>query len=196
MREGNVKRMTKETQILVSINLDGEGKSSLKIPSGFLAHMLDLFSKHGLFDLEIEAKGDTWIDEHHTVEDLGICLGKAILHAVGEKKGIRRYGTMILPMDDVLVLVSLDLAGRYAFSFDASFTREKVGNLPTELVSHFFDSLAQNASMNLHIKVMTPGNNEHHRIEGIFKAFARALRKAVEIDDRMQGAIPSTKGVL
>jgi imidazoleglycerol-phosphate dehydratase len=158
--------------------------------------MLELFAKQSLIDLEVNAKGDTFVDEHHTVEDIGIVLGEALLKAVGEKKGISRYGTMILPMDDALALVSLDFAGRYAFVFSAEFTREKIGDLPTELVYDFFDAVAQNAKLNLHIKLLNPGRNEHHRIEAIFKAFGKAVRQAVEIDERIKNGIPSTKGVL
>ncbi len=149
-----------------------------------------------MIDFEIDASGDTQTDEHHVVEDIGIVLGQAMDKALADKKGIRRYGTMILPMDEVLVLVSLDFAGRCAFAFDAVFKREKTGDLPTELVYDFFDAVAQNAKLNLHIRLLNPGKNDHHRIEGIFKAFGRAVRQAVEIDERTRGDIPSTKGVL
>ncbi|NOX71681.1 MAG: imidazoleglycerol-phosphate dehydratase HisB [Candidatus Micrarchaeota archaeon] len=196
MRTAKIERNTKETQIKVEINLDGTGKRRIETPVGFLDHMLDLFGKHGLFDIAVEAKGDMEIDEHHTVEDIGIVLGQALLKAVGDKKGIKRYGTMILPMDDVLALVSLDFAGRYAFVLDAQFTREKVGDLSTELIYDFFDAIAQNAKLNLHIKLLEAGRNDHHRIEGIFKAFARAVRQAVEIDERAKDQLPSTKGAL
>lgn len=196
MRTATIRRDTKETQIKVKINLDGTGKKTIKTPIGFLNHMLDLFAKHALFDLEMNARGDMQIDEHHTAEDTGIVLGQALLKAVGNKKGIKRYGTMIIPMDEVLAFVSLDFAGRYAFIFDAEFSRERVGDLSTELVYDFFDAIAQNAKLNLHIKLLNPGRNDHHRIEGIFKAFARAIREAVEIDERAKEDIPSTKGEL
>ena len=196
MRTAKIMRKTNETEIKVALNLDGTRKREIKTPVNFLNHMLELFSKNSLIDLEIKAKGDTFIDEHHTVEDIGIVLGEALLKAVGNKKGIRRYGTIILPMDEVLALVSLDFAGRFAFVFDAEFKREKLGDMPTELVYDFFDALAQNAKLNLQIKLLNQGRNEHHRIEAIFKAFGRAVREAVEIDKRIKNEIPSTKGVL
>lgn len=194
-RKAEIKRDTLETQIRVSIDLDGTGVRKIDTPVGFLNHMLDLFSKHSLIDLEVTARGDTFIDEHHTVEDIGIALGLAIEKAVGDKKGINRYGFFVLPMDEVLATVALDLSGRFAFRFDCEFNREKVNDLSTEMVEHFFNALAQNAKMNLHIKVEN-GRNEHHKIEGIFKAFARALRAACEIDPRAKNTIPSTKGVI
>lgn len=196
MRTATIERNTKETQISVSLNLDGTGKREIDTPVGFLNHMLDLFAKHGLIDLQIKAKGDMEIDEHHTVEDIGIAIGQALAKAIGDKKGINRYGTMILPMDEVLALVSLDFAGRYAFNFDAEFNREKVGDLSTELVYDFFDAIAQNAKLNLQIKLLTPGRNTHHQIEGIFKAFAKAVRQAAEIDQRAKDQLPSTKEML
>ncbi|MEK6868409.1 MAG: imidazoleglycerol-phosphate dehydratase HisB [Nanoarchaeota archaeon] len=196
MRKATIERKTNETQIAITLNLDGTGQRNIETPVGFLNHMLDLFAKHGLFDVDIKAKGDMQIDEHHTVEDIGIALGEAIAKAVGDKKGIKRYGTMILPMDDVLALVSLDLSGRYAFSFNVPLSREKVGDLSSELVYDFFDAVAQNAKMNLHINLLNPGRNDHHRIEGVFKAFARALREAVCVDGRTKGQVQSTKGSL
>lgn len=196
LRVAKITRNTNETKIFVSINLDGTGKRKIQTPINFLNHMLDLLAKHSLIDIEINASGDMQIDEHHTVEDIGIVIGQALLKAIGDKKGINRYGTMILPMDEVLALVSLDFAGRYAFSFDVDFNREKIGDLSTELVFDFFDAIAQNAKINLHIKLLNQGRNDHHKIEGIFKAFGRAIRQAVEIDERMKEKIPSTKGVL
>lgn len=196
MRTAEITRNTNETQIKLSLNIDGTGKRNINTPINFLNHMLELFSGHSLIDLDIDAKGDVQVDEHHTVEDIGIVLGEALLRSVGDKNGIKRYGTMILPMDEVLALVSLDIAGRSAFVFDAEFTREKVGDLPTELVYDFFDAISQNAKLNLHIKLLDKGRNDHHRIEAIFKAFGRALRQAIEIDERLDGEIPSTKGVL
>lgn len=194
-RKSEIDRVTKETRIAVLLNIDGVGKRDIKTPIGFLNHMFDLFAKHGLFDLEIKAKGDTYIDEHHIVEDIGIVLGEAFVKALGDKKGINRYGFFILPMDEALATVAIDFAGRYSFQFDCPFIREKVGDLSTELVSHFWDAFAQNAKVNLHIKVEN-GFNEHHKIEGIFKAVARAIRMACEIDLRSKNQIPSTKGSL
>jgi imidazoleglycerol phosphate dehydratase HisB len=156
--------------------------------------MLDLFGKHGLFDLDVKAKGDTQIDEHHTVEDIGIVLGQTFAEALGDKKGIKRYGFFILPMDEARAIVAIDFAGRYAFEFKHQFKREKVGDLSTELVHDFFDAFAQNAKANLSIEVT--GRNDHHQIEAIFKATARAIRMACEIDERAKGVLPSTKGKL
>jgi imidazoleglycerol-phosphate dehydratase len=161
-----------------------------------LTHLLDLFAKHGLFDLTVRADGDVHIDDHHTVEDLGIVLGESLAKALGDKRGIKRYGTSILPMDEVLALVSMDLAGRYAFSYEVPFSREKVGDLATEVVYDFFDAFAQGAKIALHVKLLTPGRNDHHKVEGVFKAFGRALRQAVELDERALGEVPSTKGCL
>lgn len=196
MRTAQLIRNTSETQIGVRIDLDGTGKRDIDVPNGFFAHMLDLFSKHSLIDLEIKAKGDTWIDDHHLIEDIGIVLGEAMLKAIGDKKGINRYGFFILPMDESLVLVSLDFSGRFAFSFDAKFEREKINDFSTELVYDFFDAVAKNAKLSLHIKMLNQGMNDHHRIEAIFKAFARAVRAALKIDDKASEEIPSTKGVL
>lgn len=194
-RKSTIKRRTKETNIFVSLNIDGTGKRDINTPVGFLNHMLDLFGKHGLFDLSIKATGDMEIDEHHTVEDIGIVLGEAFAKALGDKKGIKRYGFFILPMDETLVTIAIDFAGRYSFQFNCSFLREKVGDLSTEMVRHFWDSFAQAAKVNLHIKVEN-GTNEHHKIEAIFKATARAIRMACEIDPRSKNQIPSTKGSL
>ena len=194
-RKAIVERKTNETNIKASLNIDGTGKRKIDTPVGFLNHMLDLFAKGGLFDLDIKAKGDTWIDEHHTVEDIGIVLGEAFAKALGEKRGINRYGFFILPMDESLATVAIDFAGRYSFRFECDFKREKVGDLPTELVSHFWDAFAQNAKVNLFIKVEY-GENEHHKIEGTFKAVARAIRMACELDQRAIDQIPSTKGAL
>ena len=187
-----INRKTNETNKRISLNIDGTGKRKIETPVGFLNHMLDLFAKHGLFDLFIKAEGDMHIDEHHTVEDIGIVLGDAFAKALGDKIGIRRYGFFILPMDETLATVAVDFSGRYAFQFNCSFLREKVGDLSTELVSHFWDAFAQNAKINLYIKVEN-GTNEHHKIEGIFKATARAIRMACEIDPRAKREVPSTK---
>jgi len=194
-RKSEVSRDTKETQIKLSLNLDGSGKREIDIPNGFLSHMLDLFAKHGLFDLNLKAAGDIFIDEHHTAEDIGIVLGQAFANSLGDKKGINRYGFFVLPMDEVLVTVAIDFAGRYAFTLDCQFNREKVGDLSTELIYDFWDGFAQNAKANLYIKVEN-GRNDHHKIEGIFKAAARAFRQACEFDSRALDQIPSTKGSL
>ncbi|MBU0758123.1 MAG: imidazoleglycerol-phosphate dehydratase HisB [Nanoarchaeota archaeon] len=195
-RASEIKRKTNETDVKLMMNLDGKGQNKIITQVGFLNHMLELFAKNSLIDLDIKATGDIEVDEHHTVEDIGIVLGQAISKAIGDKKGINRYGTSIIPMDEVLALVSLDLSGRYAFCFDCNFSREKIGDLSTELVYDFFEAIAQNAKMNLHIKLLTPGRNDHHRIEAIFKAFGRAIKEAASIDERLIGEIPSTKGVL
>lgn len=195
-RKAIMNRKTAETDISLSLNIDGTGKRKIKTPIGFLDHMLDLFAKHGLFDLSVKASGDTYIDEHHTIEDIGIVLGEAFAKALEEKKGINRYGFFygffILPMDEALATVAIDFAGRYSFRFECPFLRETVGDLPTELVSHFWNSFAQNAKVNLFIKVEY-GENDHHKIEAIFKAVARAIRMATTMDKRAINQIPSTK---
>lgn len=190
-----IKRQTKETQIELKLNIDGSGKYSIETPIGFLNHMLELFAKHGLFDLNIKAFGDTQIDEHHTVEDIGIVLGQSFAQAVEGKKGINRYGFFILPMEEVLATAAVDFCSRYFLQFDCEFNRKKVGDLPTELIYDFWDAFAQNAKINLHIKVEN-GRNTHHKAEAIFKSVARAIRMACEIDLRIGSDIPSTKGVL
>ena len=194
-RTAQVVRKTNETEVSVLLDIDGNGSRAIDTPVGFLNHMLDLFSKQGLFDLSINAKGDMVIDEHHTVEDIGIVLGQVFCKALGDKSGISRYGFYILPMDEALITVAIDFAGRYAFNFKCDFTREKVGDLSTELVYDFWDAFAQNAKANIYIKVEN-GRNDHHKIEGIFKAAARAMRAACEIDVRAKLSIPSTKGIL
>lgn len=193
-RTALVDRITKETKINMKLNMDGSGESSIHTGIGFFDHMLAGFSRHGFFNLNLEVDGDLHVDGHHTVEDCGIVLGQAIQKAVGDKKGIKRYGYFILPMDEVLVLCAVDLCGRPYLSFDAEFTVEKVGDLETELVREFFYAVSYSAGMNLHIKVLTPGNN-HHMIEAIFKAFGKALDMAVGMDDRIQDVL-STKGSL
>ena len=194
-RKAIIERKTNETDVEISLNIDGVGERKIETPVGFLNHMLDLFAKGGLFDLTVKATGDTYIDEHHIVEDIGIVLGEAFAKALGEKRGINRYGFFILPMDEVLATVAIDFAGRYSFRFECDFNREKVGDLSTELIKHFWDAFAQNAKVNLFIKVEY-GENEHHKIEGIFKAVARAIRMAIEVDKRAINQIPSTKGAL
>lgn len=194
-RTVEITRKTNETDIAIALNVDGTGKRTIDTPVGFLNHMLDLFAKHGIFDLTVKAKGDTWIDEHHTVEDIGIVLGESFAKALGDKKGISRYGFFILPMDEAVATVAIDFAGRYALTFNCPFFRERVGDLSTELVFDFWDAFAQNAKVNLFIKVEN-GRNDHHKIEAIFKATARAIRMACEIDKRSADQIPSTKGKL
>jgi imidazoleglycerol-phosphate dehydratase len=194
-RTSKITRNTNETQINLKLNIDGVGKREIDTPVEFLNHMLDLFAKHGLYDLTIKAQGDTFIDEHHTVEDIGIVLGQVFAQSLGDKKGINRYGFFVLPTDETLATVAIDFAGRYAFTFDCQFNREKVGDLSTELVYDFWDAFAQNSKANLYIKVEN-GRNDHHRIEAIFKATARAIRQACEYDQRSINQIPSTKGSL
>lgn len=194
-RKSTVKRETKETNIEISLNLDGRGINKIETPLGFLNHMLELFSKHGLFDLEVKAKGDTFVDEHHTVEDTALVLGQAFTKALGDKKGIKRYGFFILPMDETLATVAVDFSGRYSLKFDCEFKRKMVGDFPTELIFHFLESFAQNAKINLFVKVEY-GRNEHHKIEAIFKCLAKAAGMACEMDGRALDKIPSTKGAL
>lgn len=193
-RSITVNRKTKETEISISIDLDGTGKSQINTGIGFFDHMLEGFAKHGFFDLICNVKGDLNVDGHHTVEDTGIVLGQAIRKALGEKKGIQRYGYFILPMDESLALASIDLSGRPYFQFDCEFTVPRVGDFETELVKEFFYALSYSAGMNLHIKMLTPGNN-HHMIEAMFKAFAKALDIATKVDDRIEDVL-STKGAL
>lgn len=195
LRSASLSRKTAETNIEITLNIDGTGKRVINTPVGFLNHMLDLFAKHGLFDLEIKASGDIFIDEHHTVEDIGIVLGKTFSDALKDKKGINRYGFFMLPMDEAMATVVLDISGRNAFTSQFQFGREKVGDLSTELIYDFWDAFAQNAKVNLFIKVEN-GRNDHHKIEAIFKAVARALKMACAIDMRSTNKIPSTKGVL
>lgn len=187
-------RKTKETDISVSINLDGTGKSQVNTGVGFFDHMLSGFSKHGFFDLKMQCDGDLEVDCHHTIEDCGIVLGNAIKEALGDKKGIKRFGSSILPMDETLVLCAIDLSGRPYLVFDGEFTAERVGYMDTEMVKEFFYAISYSAGMNLHIKVLQPGNN-HHMIESMFKAFGRALDEAVSHDPRITDIL-STKGSL
>lgn len=193
-RTGRVERNTAETRIRLALNLDGAGKADIHTGIGFFDHMLHGFARHGLFDLELHVEGDLEVDTHHTVEDTGIVLGKAIREAVGDKKGIARYGSMILPMDDALILCSLDLCGRPYLSCDLRLDRERVGELETETVREFFYAVSYAGEMNLHIKQLD-GFNNHHIVEGSFKAFAKALDQAVRYDDRITGVL-STKGTL
>ena len=193
-RIAQITRNTNETKINMTLNLDGSGKANIHTGIGFFDHMLDGFARHGLFDLSVSVDGDLDIDGHHTIEDTGIVLGTAIREAVGDKQGIRRYGDKILPMDETLVLSAVDLCGRPYLSFQAEFTREKVGEMETEMVKEFFYAVSYAAQMNLHIKVLDGGNN-HHIIEAMFKAFAKALDEATSFDPRIAGVL-STKGSL
>ena len=194
MRNAQIERNTKETKIRLSLNLDGTGKSTCRTGIGFLDHMMTLFAKHGLFDLEVEIDGDLEVDTHHSIEDCGIVLGQAIKEAVGDKMGIRRYGTCILPMDEVLMLCSLDLSGRPYFVSNAKFQAERVGAFETEMVHEFFYAVSYAAAMNLHFEEFH-GENTHHVIEAMFKAFSKALDSATMIDERIPGLL-STKGSL
>lgn len=187
-------RKTKETDIELSFAIDGNGQAEVDTGIGFFDHMLEGFARHGLFDLKAKVSGDLRVDCHHTIEDTGIVLGNAIKKAVGDKKGIRRYGSIMVPMDETLVLCAVDLSGRPYLSFDAEFTAEKVGYMDTEMVKEFFYAISYTAGMNLHIKVITPGNN-HHMIEAMFKAFAKALDEATMADARITDIL-STKGSL
>ena len=193
-RTADYVRKTKETDISLHLNLDGTGSSSIHTGIGFFDHMLDGFARHGLFDLKVNVAGDLAVDCHHTIEDTGIVLGNAIKEAVGDKKGIRRYGSCILPMDETLVLCAVDLSGRPYLVFDGEFTTDRVGYMDTEMVKEFFYAISYTAGMNLHIRVLSGGNN-HHMIEAMFKAFAKALDQATVIDPRIT-YILSTKGSL
>jgi imidazoleglycerol-phosphate dehydratase len=193
-RTAEIDRQTKETKVSVALNLDGTGKASAHTGVGFFDHMLDLLSRHSLIDLTVTAEGDLQVDSHHTVEDVGIVIGQAIERALGDKRGISRYGWAIVPMDETLAQVALDLSGRPAFVFNVSFKGESIGAFPVELVEEFFKALCTNAKMNLHITVPY-GSNNHHISEAIFKATARALRQAVTHDPRSD-EVPSTKGSL
>lgn len=193
-RTAEITRTTKETDITVELNLDGSGSFNVSTGIGFFDHMLEGFSKHGFFDFTCKVTGDLQVDGHHTVEDTGIVLGQAIKEAIGDKKGICRYGSCILPMDDALCLCAVDLCGRPYFNFDCQFSMDRVGELDTELVREFFYAVSYGAGMNLHIK-MLDGFNTHHMIEAMFKAFAKALSQAVSYDERITGVL-STKGSL
>ncbi|MEW6610284.1 MAG: imidazoleglycerol-phosphate dehydratase HisB [Patescibacteria group bacterium] len=193
-RIATINRETTETDISVTVNLDGTGKYQVETGIGFLNHMLELFSKHSLIDLTVKAKGDLKIDEHHTVEDIGICLGEALRKAVGDKKGIERYG-FLLPMDEALAEVAIDLGGRSLLVWNVTFKREKIGDMPTELFEDFFKAIADNLQANIHINVKY-GRNEHHIAESVFKSFARAMRFAVSRDKRAKDLLPFTKGKL
>lgn len=195
MRTAEINRNTAETQIFLQLDLDGTGKSSLNTGCGFLDHMLTLFSKHGRFNLSISCQGDTWVDDHHTVEDVGIALGEAFRQALGDKKGIVRYGSQILPMDEALILTAVDLSGRSYLGYELQIPSQKVGSFDTELVEEFWLGFVRNALCTLHIRQLA-GTNSHHIIEGAFKSAGRSLRAAVAIEPAFADEIPSTKGVL
>lgn len=195
MRQAQIQRKTAETDIILNLNLDGTGKSHVATGVGFLDHMLTLFSRHGRFDLEVRCTGDTDVDDHHSVEDIGIALGLAFAAALGDKKGINRYGQMLLPMDESLILTAVDLSGRGYLGYDLQIPVEKVGSFDTELVEEFLLGFVRNASCTLHVRKIA-GTNSHHIIEGAFKALGRSLRQAVAIDPACADEIPSTKGVL
>jgi len=195
MRKAEINRKTSETEITLTLNVDGTGTGKIATGVGFMDHMLTLLSRHARMDLDVICKGDTYVDDHHSVEDIGICLGTAIAQAIGDKRGIRRYGSMLLPMDEALVLCALDLSGRSCLRYQAEIPSQKIGTFDTELVEEFFLGLTRAAGMTLHIR-MIDGTNSHHIVEAMFKAFGRALREAVSIDESLGGEIPSTKGVL
>ncbi len=195
MRIATISRNTAETKINIELNLDGKGESRIESGCGFLDHMLTLLASHGRFDLAVACKGDTQVDDHHTVEDIGIALGEAFAAALGDKKGITRYGSVTIPMDETLILAAIDLSGRAGFYSTLNIPAEKVGSFDTELVEEFFLGFTRAAACTLHVQQLA-GRNSHHIIEGTFKAFARALRAAVAVDAAFANEIPSTKGVL
>lgn len=195
MRKTEIKRKTAETDITLSLELDGSGAYDIDTGCGFLNHMLELFARHGRFDLTVRCKGDTEVDDHHTVEDVGICLGQAFRQALGDKKGINRYGYFILPMDEALILTAVDFSGRSQVEYGLDLPAEKVGSFDTELVLEFMLAFARESAINLHIKQLS-GRNTHHIIEGTFKSLARSIAMAVAIDEAHKDEIPSTKGML
>ena len=195
MRIGEIKRTTAETEIWLRLDLDGSGGSTIDTGVGFLDHMLTLFASHGRFNLEVTCKGDVAVDDHHSVEDIGIVLGEAFTQALGDKKGIIRYGHMILPMDEALIMTAVDFSGRACLAYDLQIPTEKVGTFDTELVEEFWQGFVRKAQCNLHIRQLA-GTNSHHIIEGAFKSAARSMRTAVSIDPAFAGEIPSTKGML
>ena len=195
MRQENISRKTAETDIELSLNLDGTGQSKIHTGCGFLDHMLTLFARHGRFDLAVSCKGDTWVDDHHTVEDVGICLGDAFARALGDKRGIVRYGSCTLPMDEALILTAVDISGRGMLCCALDIPTQKVGTFDTELTKEFLIAFARRSDMTVHVRQLA-GENSHHIIEGTFKSLARSLGAAVAIDPRFAQEIPSTKGVL
>ncbi len=195
MRTAVLNRQTAETQISLELNLDGTGKAEIATGIGFMDHMLTLFAVHGRFDLKVNCKGDTWVDDHHSAEDIGICLGKAFAEALGNCGGITRYGDITLPMDEALILAAVDISGRGCLGYALQIPTEKVGTFDTELVEEFWIAFTRCSGITVHLRQLA-GNNAHHIIEGTFKAAARALRKAVAVDPALAGAVPSSKGVL
>ena len=195
MRSAQIERKTAETDVRLTLSLDGAGRAQIDTGVGFLDHMLTLFAAHGRFDLTVRGAGDTRVDDHHSVEDVGIALGDAVAQALGEKRGIRRYGSMLLPMDEALVLCAVDLSGRSCLRMQAAFPSQKIGTFDTELVEEFFTAFARRAGVTLHLRQLD-GTNSHHIAEAMFKAFGRALSEAVSLDARLAGEIPSTKGAL
>ena len=195
MRQSNLSRKTAETDITLTLNLDGTGAGQIQTGVGFLDHMLTLFARHGGFDLAVTCAGDTWVDDHHSVEDIGICLGQAFREALGDKKGLTRYGQRILPMDEALIVAAVDLSGRGGCYYELTPPTEKVGSFDTELAEEFFLAFAREGGLTLHLRQLA-GRNSHHILEGAFKATARALREAVTLDPREADRVPSTKGTL
>ena len=195
MRTAEINRKTNETDIKLSLDLDGTGKSEINSGVGFLDHMLTLFARHGRFDLTLSCDGDTYVDDHHSVEDIGIALGQAFAQALSDKRGIIRYGSFILPMDETLILAAVDISGRSYLNFDLHIPTQKVGTFDTELCEEFFLGFVRNSDMTMHLKQLE-GKNSHHIIEGTFKCVARALKQAVTVDEAFKDEIPSTKGVL
>ncbi len=195
MREATITRATAETDVSLTLNLDGSGKSDVKSGVGFLDHMLTLFARHGRFDLTLRCAGDTEVDGHHSAEDVGICLGQAFREALGDKRGVTRYGDALLPMDEALILTAVDLSGRSGCFCDLRIPAQKVGDFDTELVEEFWTAFVRTGELTLHIRQLA-GTNSHHIIEGVFKSAARSLRKAVALDPALAGEVPSTKGVL
>ena len=194
-RKVSLKRKTKETDIKIELNIDGKGKTDISTPIPFLNHLLDNFGKHGLFNLKLRAKGDIEIDRHHTVEDIGICLGEAFKKALGNKKGINRAGYFVFPLDEALSVVSLDISGRAFLNFDCKFKRQKIGDLDSDLIKEFFWGFVRHLEATLHIRVLY-GENDHHKAESIFKAFGKAMKMACSKDKRILKELPSTKGLL
>lgn len=195
MRESTIERVTAETKIRLTLNVDGEGRADIDTGVGFMDHMLTLFAAHGLFDLRVKCEGDLDVDGHHSLEDIGIALGEAFREALGDKRGVRRYGSILLPMDEALILCAVDLSGRGMLRYGLEIPSEKVGSFDTELTEEFFLAFTRKAELTLHLKQLD-GKNSHHIIEGAFKGFGRALSDACEVDGRRSGAVPSTKGVL
>ena len=195
MRISEITRTTNETDISVKLFIDGTGKGKIDTSIGFFDHMMTLFKSHGKFDLNISCKGDVWVDYHHSCEDIGIALGEAFVKSLGDKRGIKRYSHIILPMDEALIMCAVDISGRAHLSYDVETPSEKIGNFDCELVREFFEGFVRASNITLHIKKLA-GENSHHIVEGIFKAFARVMAEACEIDERANGEIPSTKGVL